>query len=300
MGTQTQRDRIHTQMTMQTDDNSMEFQSPLCSPGGIRERLNAFGLTPNRALGQNFLADEGALNTLLDAMRVENLPVLEIGPGLGALTQGLLSRASRVVAVEKDAAMVRVLEKTLNCDALTLIEGDILRVDFSELHAKLGGGEFVVAGNLPYYITTPIVLLLLSCGLPIQSMTLMLQQEAALRFFAQPGERVYGPLTVAAACAYTAGQVMTLPPSAYYPQPDVHSAVVRLSRRGAPVPNGFVGFLQGVFAMRRKTLLNNLLAMGYARGAVQQTLASLSLPAGIRAEALPPETLLRLYQAFGC
>ncbi|MEL7602798.1 MAG: 16S rRNA (adenine(1518)-N(6)/adenine(1519)-N(6))-dimethyltransferase RsmA, partial [Bacillota bacterium] len=233
-----------------------DFNHPLVSPAGIRERLSAFGLAPNKALGQNFLADNSALSALLDALPGDRLPVLEIGPGLGALTGGLLDRSNRVVAVEKDAAMAAALQSLTPEERLTVVEADFLKADLNELHALLGGGEFVVAGNLPYYITTPCVLKLLSSGLPMRALLLMLQQEAAERFFALPGDRVYGPLTVLAACGYKAEEVLRLSPAAYYPQPDVHSAVVLLTQTAAAPPVGFLTFLQAAFAMRRKTLVN--------------------------------------------
>lgn len=281
--------------TQQHTGEARQFLHPLVSPTGIRERLAAFGLTPNRALGQNFLADEAALSALLAALPRDRLPVLEIGPGLGALTAGLLSCSDRVIAVEKDAAMVSVLQSLLPDNRLTVIEGDFLKADLAALHAGLGGGEIMIAGNLPYYITTPAVLRLLDSGLPMRALLFMLQQEAAERFFAQPGDRVYGPLTVAAACGYAISDVLRLSPAAYYPQPDVHSAVVLLTRK-AELPSGFLSFLQGVFAMRRKTLMNNLLGMGIAREEAKAALSVCDISEGVRAEALPPEALLGLYR----
>ncbi|HWR22004.1 MAG TPA: 16S rRNA (adenine(1518)-N(6)/adenine(1519)-N(6))-dimethyltransferase RsmA [Feifaniaceae bacterium] len=288
MGTQAQRHHLYLKM-------SAAFTHPLCSPAGIRERLIQFGLTPNKALGQNFLADAGARDALIDAMQIDGLPVIEIGPGLGALTERLLTRAKTVAAVEKDAAMVRVLRETLACPQLILVEADILKTDLAALHGELGGGPLAVAGNLPYYITTPIVLALLNHPLPIASMTLMLQQEAAERFFAQPGSRVYGPLTAAARCGYGVEEIIKLSPSAYFPQPDVHSAVVRLVSKDTPLPEGFLSFLQSAFAMRRKTLWNNLLLAGYPREAIREAMQAACLPEGVRAEALEPETLRSLY-----
>lgn len=289
MGQKIQRDGLHTQIN--------DFSHPLVSPAGIRERLSAFGLSPNKALGQNFLADGAALSALLNALPGDRLPALEIGPGLGALTEGLLAHSERVVAVEKDAAMAAALKSLLPEERLTVIEGDFLKADLNELHALLGGGEFIVAGNLPYYITTPCVLKLLSSGLPMRALLLMLQQEAAERFFARPGDRIYGPLTVLAACAYKAEEVLRLSPAAYFPQPDVHSAVVLLTRK-ADLPSGFLPFLQGAFAMRRKTLVNNLLGYGVSREKALSALSALSLPDGVRAEALPPEMLLGLYRTL--
>lgn len=288
MGQKIQCNGLHTQMN--------QFSHPLVSPAGIRERLSAFGLAPNKALGQNFLADGAALDALLSALPSGRLPALEIGPGLGALTEGLLARAERVVAVEKDAAMAAALKSLFPEERLTVIEADFLKTDLNELHTLLGGGEFVVAGNLPYYITTPCVLKLLSSGLPMRALLLMLQQEAAERFFARPGDRVYGPLTVLAACGYKPEEVLRLSPAAYFPQPDVHSAVVLLTQSASVPPVGFLPFLQAAFAMRRKTLVNNLLGYGVPREKALGALAALNIPDGVRAEALPPEVLLGLYR----
>jgi 16S rRNA (adenine1518-N6/adenine1519-N6)-dimethyltransferase len=195
--------------------------------------------------------------------------------------------------------MAKALKSLLPDPCLRVIEADFLKTDLSELHALLGGGEFIVAGNLPYYITTPCVLKLLSSGLPIRALLLMLQQEAAERFFARPGDRVYGPLTVLAACAYAAREVLRLSPAAYYPQPDVHSAVVLLTQSSSAPPNGFLPFLQAAFTMRRKTLVNNLLGYGVPRERALSALCALAIPDGARAEALPPGTLLGLYREIG-
>lgn len=268
---------------------------PLCSTAGVKARLAAYGLTPNKALGQNFLIDPAARDALCEAIAPTPLPALEIGPGLGALTEGLLLRAPRVVAVEKDAAMVRVLRETLPDARLTVVEGDFLQSDLSALHALLGGGDILVAGNLPYYATTPIALRLMGCGLPIARMALMVQLEAAERFFAPPSHRVYGPLTVASTCAYTVTEALRLTPAAYFPQPDVRSAVLLFTRKAA-LPEGFLPFLRDLFAMRRKTVWNNLLAMGFSRDDAQDVLSALGIPANERACALPPDTLLALYR----
>ena len=299
----------------------------------LKRILAGAGLKPNRALGQNFCVDEVRLAAIADAACVDGLPVLEIGPGLGALTEPLLLRAARVVAVEKDAAMAELLRARLGgaadastaakdavpadiprarlggaADASTAAKdavpadiprarlevytADILRFDIA---AAMEGKDFCAVGNLPYYITTPIAERLLSL-LP-QSMTLMVQREAADRFLAVPGERVYGPVAVLARTYYAVSCVMDVPRSCYYPQPEVDSAVVRLVRRAAlPAadPAAFQAFLARAFAMRRKTLFNNLARDARAAAA----LSTLGLPADARAEALTPGALLAVFGAL--
>lgn len=283
--------------THQKQGGGQSFIHPLVEVAGVRERLSYYALKPNKALGQNFLVDEQARDAMLHG--IPELPAYEIGPGLGALTEGLLRGGRRVVAVEKDAAMARALQETLGCDALHVLRADALRLPLCEPHALLGGGPFYVAGNLPYYITTPLVLLLLTSGLPIQGMTLMVQQEAAERFFAQPNGRVYGPLRVLAACAFDVCRVLTLSPASFYPQPDVHSTVVRLTGDARRIQAGFPAFLQNAFAMRRKTVCNNLVCGGYAKEAALDALTDMHLPADVRASAMLPNELETLFTRLG-
>lgn len=277
--------------------NPFCFAHPLVSAAGVRERLLHYALKPNKALGQNFLIDEPARDRMLQG--IDGMPVYEIGPGLGALTEGLLREGRRVAAVEKDAAMAHILQETLCNGALHVIHADVLELPPHTPYVLLGGGPFYVAGNLPYYITTPLVLQLLTSGLPIQGMTLMVQQEAAQRFFAQPGDRVYGPLRVLTAAAFTVSPVLTLSPSSFYPQPAVHSAIVRLTGDATRIPTGFAAFLHDVFAMRRKTLCNNLLQCGYTKDVVLDCLSDLHLPADVRASAMEPAALQALFTRLG-
>lgn len=322
----------------------------------IKRALSEAGLRPNAALGQNFCVDEARLAAIADAADVAGRPVLEVGPGLGALTEPLLARAARVVAVEKDAALAALLSRRLAAAGarLAVYTADILRFDVaaameaapgnpapgspatpgsshspgapgsSDSPAAPGssatpgsshspaapgssdnpaapgssgnpGAAFCVAGNLPYYITTPIVERLLPL-LPL-SLTLMVQREAAARFSAGPGARVYGPVAVFSQLYYTVRHVMDVPRDSYYPQPDVDSSVVHLARRDAlpdAEPAALLAFLHRAFAMRRKTLWNNLARAPQAAAA----LAALGLPADVRAEALPPAALLAVFQAL--
>ncbi|MEG1548733.1 MAG: 16S rRNA (adenine(1518)-N(6)/adenine(1519)-N(6))-dimethyltransferase RsmA [Clostridia bacterium] len=220
-----------------------------------RQLLKQFHITPNRALGQNFLCDVSAIDKILAA--VAHMPVLEIGPGLGALTDGLLSRGLPVAAVEIDSAMVAALStRFAKAPNLNLIHADFLKIDMQRIVSVLGT-RFVVAANLPYYATTPICARLLRSE-HITSITLMLQKEAALRFTAQPGDRVYGPLTVLARYLYAVTPLFSLSPASYWPQPDVDSSVITLSRLDTPYLPELPRLLDAAFAMRRKTLLNNL------------------------------------------
>lgn len=256
----------------------------------VEEALRSLGTKPNRALGQNFCIDEALLMHI--AAQVDGLDVLEIGPGLGALTAPLLKRARRVLAVEKDAAMVYYLgERFAGEPRFTVAHGDILRFD---IEAELGE-PFAVAGNLPYYITTPIAELLLPL-LPC-TMVLMVQREAAERFFARQGERVYGPVAIMAQLYYDAARLAEVPRTAYYPQPEVDSTVLLLQRKPAPpaLPAPvFFAFLNRAFAMRRKTLYNNLSRDVRVLGALE----ALGLPENARAEALSPEQLLSVFCAL--
>lgn len=256
----------------------------------IRALLAEREITPNRALGQNFLVDDGCLAEIARAAEGGGMPVLEIGPGLGSLTRALLPEAAAVLAVEKDARLAEILRETLPDPRLTVVTRDFLDADVP-VPAEDGG--YVVAANLPYYVTTLIAEKLLRLH-PLR-MTLMVQAEAAGRFFAAPSDRVYGPLAVTAAAYYRAERILDAPRSSFFPQPDVDSTVVRLTRRdGAPAlpPARLLGFCKLAFAMRRKTIQNNLKSVPGAADALE----TLGIPPTARVETLPPETLLALAQ----
>ncbi len=259
----------------------------MTEPEQLKQTLERYNLTPSRSLGQNFLVDAGTVERIADAAGIGGRDVLEIGPGLGALTQALLFRAARVVAVEKDARLAAILPELYPSDRLTVRCEDFLKTDVLR---AMGGNGFSAVGNLPYYVTTPIsekLLLLLP-----ESATLMVQKEAAERFSAAPGARVYGPLAALARQYYAAAPVLDVPRSRFYPQPNVDSAVVRLVRKQtmpALPPKAFFAFLNRAFAMRRKTLKNNLSGAPAA-----EALAALGLPETARAESLTPEQLMLL------
>ncbi len=265
----------------------------------IKNLLNQFGLTPNKALGQNFLCDAAAARQIAISGEISGRSALEIGPGLGSLTAPLVELAELVVAVEIDGRMVNALKARFGeSERLTLIHGDFLKVSEDELISALGS-ECTVLANLPYYITTPICMRLLGFSrLKISNMSLMLQKEAAERFFAKPSSRQYGPLTVLSRCYYTAERLMTLSPDMYYPQPEVDSCVVTLKRRdGAEFVAELGAVLESCFMMRRKTIYNNLKAT-YGEIRAREALLSAQIPQNARAEALEPEAFVKLAEAL--
>ncbi|OQB24463.1 MAG: Ribosomal RNA small subunit methyltransferase A [Firmicutes bacterium ADurb.Bin182] len=265
-----------------------------------RELIKKYDIKPNKALGQNFLVSGEAVRRIIEALEPDGRNVLEIGPGLGILTEEIAKRASSAAAVEIDASMVNVLRNELgNYNNLAVIHSDFLKVDHEKIREMLGE-QIAVAGNLPYYITTPIATSLLTSRLAPETIVLTVQREAAQRFFARPGERVYGPLAALSQTAYDISPVMRISASGFYPAPEVDSAVVKLSRRHGPLPDmgAFSSFLQTAFSMRRKTLGNNLNGI-VSREETARILESMGLPADSRAEMLSPSELAEFSARIG-
>ena len=245
-------------------------------------------LLPNKNLGQNFCVDEGVLRRLATALPLAGRTVLEIGPGLGGLTEQLLDAGARVYAVEKDGRLFDFLQRDLPHERLTLIHGDCLKTDYGFLPA-----DFVAAGNLPYCITADIVTMLLA--MRPAGMLLMVQKEAADRFFAKPAQKNYGPVAMVSQLYYEAALLGEVPPGAYMPPPTVTSALVRLTARpDAPQesPKSLLKFAAACLRMRRKTLYNNLTGTPDLRG----VLKDMGLAENLRGEALTPAQLLALYR----
>lgn len=256
----------------------------IMSIASIKAQLAQYGIAPNKALGQNFLADEAAAEKIAASCEGN---VIEIGPGMGALTEKLLNRQGKVAAIEIDRRMAEILKDRFG-DKLMLVEGDVLKTDIAALAEALGG-EVSIGGNLPYYITTPICTQLITCGANICSMTLMMQKEAADRFFAKPGDRVYGPMAVLAQYYYDVSNMLSLSREAYYPQPDVDSVVLKFERRNA-VPHPMLHWLlESAFAMRRKTLANNLKSAGISDERLNDICEKVGILPSIRAEKLTAE-----------
>jgi len=261
----------------------------------IKALLTEHGMKPNKALGQNFLADDAAVEKILSAAKAEGRRVIEIGPGLGALTHGLVSRAAKITAIEIDAAMVGVLTDTLgDKENFRIVHADFLKCKLPAIVEEMGGMPFDAVGNLPYYITTSIAEKLMCAE--AENLTLMVQKEAGERFFAGPGDRVYGPLSVMSAVCYAGREVMELSPASYWPAPEVRSVVLRFEKRAdAPAAKPLLSLLRAAFAMRRKTLANNLAALpDMSRARAEEMLLSMGLDKSARAESLRPEQYVEL------
>ena len=255
----------------------------------VKTALSDLGVNPNRALGQNFCIDGGRLFSCVEKMTLaEN--VIEIGPGLGALTELLLQKGVRVTAVEKDETMVRYLNETLVDPNLSVVSCDALKFRYDAVDRP-----FSVVGNLPYYITTPLSVAVLK-ALP-DSFYCMVQKEAADRFFAAPGDKNYGPLSILCSLFYDAAALQDFPETCFYPSPNVQSVFVGMTKK--PVapdadPKALFAFSTALLSMRRKTIKNNLKSYPNA----DEALTSLSISPGVRAETLSPETFLALYRAL--
>ena len=253
----------------------------------VKNALLSLQKSPNRALGQNFCIDGERLSACVDRMRLSET-VIEIGPGLGSLTELLLKKGVSVTAVEKDETMAAFLCETLSDPNLSVLHGDALKFRYADVPAP-----FSVVGNLPYYITTPLCSAVLK-ALPA-SFYCMVQKEAADRFFAAPKDANYGPLSILTQLYYDAETLSAFPPDCFYPDPDVQSVFVGMTKKpDAPDcdPAKLFSFATGLLSMRRKTIKNNLKPFPNAADA----LFSLSIAPDARAETLPPETILALFR----
>ena len=237
----------------------------LANPAVIKEILNKNSFNFSKSLGQNFLIDEGVLNAIVDQSDIEGSNVLEIGPGFGTLTQRLCERAKKVVCVEIDSAAIPILSDNLKeCSNLKIVHADIMKTDIKALIKEEFGDEKVkVCANLPYYITSPVILNLLNPELPIESITVMIQKEVAERINASPATKDYGVLTLTAGYYAESEIVAKASPSSFMPPPKVSSAVIKLTMRDKPAVDVndtqmYFKVIKAAFALRRKTLLNAL------------------------------------------
>lgn len=266
----------------------------------IREILGRHGFTFSKSLGQNFLINPSVCPRMAEACGAESeTGVLEIGPGLGVLTVQLAKRAKKVVAVELDKRLLPVLQETLSeSENVTVINGDALKLDLKQLlKEQFGGMPVSVCANLPYYITSPVIMKLLEDRLPVENITVMVQKEAADRLCAQVGTREAGAVTVAVNYYAEAKQLFHVAAGSFLPQPKVDSAVLRLDIRQQPPVNVlnerfFFRMVKSAFAQRRKTALNAISAgMSLPKEQVQTALQTCGLPPAVRGEKLTMQQL---------
>lgn len=270
----------------------------------VRAVLSRHGFSFSKALGQNFLIDPTVCPEMARAATREGADcVLEIGPGIGVLTASLCEQAKQIIAVELDRRLFPVLRETLaDYDNVELVEGDAMQLD---LHALLRerfgeGARIAVCANLPYYITSPLLMRLLECRLPIEKLVVMVQKEAAERLCAEVGSREAGAVTVAVRYYAEAHTRFTVGREAFLPAPKVDSAVIELCVRKAPEIElrdeaYFFKMVRAAFAQRRKTAVNGIAAgLNLPKAAVAEAIADTGLPADVRAEKIPMEKLAQL------
>ena len=282
----------------------------LGNPQNTIEILQKYNFNFQKKFGQNFLIDTHVLDKIIDASGVtEDDFVLEIGPGIGTMTQYLCERAREVVAVEIDKNLIPILSDTLkNYSNVTVINEDILKLDICKLAEEKNQGKPIkVVANLPYYITTPIIMGLFESHVPIDSITIMVQKEVAERMQEKPGSKEYGALSLAVQYYAKPEIVANVPPNCFMPRPNVGSAVIRLTRHEKPpveVEDEKLMFriIRASFNQRRKTLangLNNSSEIHLPKEVIQESIVSLGVPENIRGEALSLEQFAELSNEIG-
>lgn len=261
--------------------------------------MKKYGITANKKLGQNFLIDENVIDTIANASEIDNDDlVIEIGPGLGTLTDKLLQKAGKVIAIELDERMISILkDRFFMYDNFEIINEDVLKVDLNKLiqenKEQLGLKRVKIVANLPYYITTPIIMKLLEEKLDIESITVMIQKEVADRLTAIPGGKNSGAITYTVYYYATSEEVLTVPNNSFIPEPEVESEVIKLNLRKEPIikvtdEKKFFALIKAAFMQRRKTLLNAIGNSGLntTKEQMEQILKELDIDLKIRGEAL--------------
>ena len=287
-------------------ERGVQMKEPtLGNPQNTIAVLQKYNFVFQKKFGQNFLIDTHVLDKIIGSAEITKDDfVLEIGPGIGTMTQYLACAAGKVAAVEIDKALIPILEDTLDgYDNVQVINEDVLKVDIAELAKQENEGKPIkVVANLPYYITTPIIMGLFESHVPIDSITIMVQKEVADRMQEGPGSKEYGALSLAVQYYAKPEIVVNVPPSCFMPQPKVGSAVIRLTRHSEPpvtVKSEKLLFqvIRASFNQRRKTLANGLAnygAFGLPKEELQACIEELGVPVNIRGEALSLEQFAQL------
>ena len=282
----------------------------LGNPKNTIEIIQKYEFMFQKKFGQNFLIDTHVLEKIISAAGItKNDCVLEIGPGIGTMTQYLAENAGHVVAVEIDRNLIPILKETLaDYDNVTVINEDILRVDIKALAEEYNGGKPIkVVATLPYYITTPIIMGLFESGVPIDNITVMVQKEVADRMKEGPGSKDYGALSLAVQYYAEPEIVANVPPNCFIPRPNVGSAVIRLTRhKEMPVevkdPVLMFKIIRASFNQRRKTLQNglgNASELPYTKEQIAAAIAEMGLTPTIRGEALSLAQFAQLSDILG-
>ena len=276
-----------------------------------RAILERHGFTFKKSFGQNFLTDTNILQKIVDTAEIDkNVNVIEIGPGIGALTEFLAENAAEVMAFEIDDRLVPILADTLrDFDNVTVVNQDILKVDLAQYIAEFKNPDLPikVVANLPYYITTPILMHLIESGIPFSEFVVMMQREVADRISAQPNTKAYGSLSIAVQYYMTAKVAFVVPRTVFVPAPNVDSAILKMVRREQPAvevqdEKFFFKVTKASFVHRRKTLWNNLTSYfgksEEVKEKLENALAKANLVANVRGEALDLVAFARLSDAL--
>ena len=264
------------------------LESVIASPEVVHYICKRFDIKMSKKLGQNFLIKRGIVDEIVHAAELTpGEPVLEVGPGIGTLTQGLAQSGADVTAIELDRRLLEVLDTTLaSYDNVRIIHGDVLKLDVPTI---MNHKPFKVVANLPYYITTPIIMSLLESKLPIERLVVMVQKEVALRMVAKPGTKDYGALSVAVQYYTEPYIVLDVPPKSFLPAPAVTSSVIRCVLRDKPPVDVideklFFRVVKAGFAQRRKTFANTMKTTGLSKDRIEELLAKANIDGQRRGE----------------
>ena len=264
------------------------LESVIASPEVVHYICKRFDIKMSKKLGQNFLIKRGIVDEIVHAAELTpGEPVLEVGPGIGTLTQGLAQSGADVTAIELDRRLLEVLDTTLaSYDNVRILHGDVLKLDVPSI---MNHKPFKVVANLPYYITTPIIMSLLESKLPIERLVVMVQKEVALRMVAKPGTKDYGALSVAVQYYTEPDIVLDVPPKSFLPAPAVTSSVIRCVLRDKPPVDVideklFFRVVKAGFAQRRKTFSNTMKTTGLSKDRIEELLAKANIDGQRRGE----------------
>ena len=264
------------------------LESVIASPEVVHYICKRFDIKMSKKLGQNFLIKRGIVDEIVHAAELTpGEPVLEVGPGIGTLTQGLAQSGADVTAIELDRRLLEVLDTTLaSYDNVRIVHGDVLKLDVPTI---MNHKPFKVVANLPYYITTPIIMSLLESKLPIERLVVMVQKEVALRMVAKPGTKDYGALSLAVQYYTEPDIVLDVPPKSFLPAPAVTSSVIRCVLRDKPPVDVideklFFRVVKAGFAQRRKTFANTMKTTGLSKDRIEELLAKANIDGQRRGE----------------